>query len=61
MVERNMGDAAMRGSVSSRRGLGPHHAHKDRVGSWDISCLAAGTDKVLRTAVRIGKARSRSR
>jgi hypothetical protein len=27
-------------ALSSRRGLGPHHAHKDRVGTWDISCLA---------------------
>ena len=42
MVERNMSDAGMRGIVSSRRGRGPHHAQKDRVGSWDISCLATG-------------------
>jgi hypothetical protein len=28
-------------ALSSRRGLGPHHAHKDRVGNWEISCLAA--------------------
>ena len=42
MVERNMSDAGMRGTVSSRRGRGPHHAQKDRVGSWDISCLATG-------------------
>src|ERR1700730_9914685 len=27
-------------ALSSRRGLGPHHAHKDRVGTWDISRLA---------------------
>src|SRR6516164_5234807 len=27
---------------SSRRGLGPHHAQTDRVGSWDISCLTTG-------------------
>jgi hypothetical protein len=24
-------------ALSSRRGRGPHHAHKDRVGTWDIS------------------------
>jgi hypothetical protein len=59
MVERNMSDADMRGIVSSRRGRGPHHAHKDRIGSWDISCLAA--ERVLSRAARIGKARSRSR
>src|SRR5215471_4175389 len=29
-------------ALSSRRGLGPHHAQMDRVGSWDISCLATG-------------------
>jgi len=27
-------------ALSSRRGRGPHHAHKDRVGTWDISYLA---------------------
>jgi hypothetical protein len=26
--------------LSSRRGLGPHHAQMDRVGTWDISRLA---------------------
>jgi hypothetical protein len=61
MVERNMSDAGMRGTVSFRRGRGPHHAHKDRVGSWEISCLTAGVERVLSTAARIGKARSRSR
>src|SRR6266581_5863878 len=39
MVERNMSDAGMRGIVSSRRGRGPHHVHKDRVGTWELSCL----------------------
>jgi hypothetical protein len=58
MVERNMSDAGMRGVDSSRRGRGPHHAHKDRVGSWDISYLAA--ERVSSRAARIGKARSRS-
>ena len=27
-------------ALSSRRGRGPHHAQKDRVGTWDISRLA---------------------
>jgi hypothetical protein len=27
-------------ALSSRRGLGPHHAQMDRVGTWDISRLA---------------------
>src|ERR1700752_1996866 len=27
-------------ALSSRRGRRPHHAQKDRVGTWDISCLA---------------------
>jgi hypothetical protein len=62
MVERNMSNAAMRGIVSSRRGRGPHHVHKDRVGTWDISCLAVVVEWcVLSSAVRIGKARSASR
>src|SRR6267378_6171651 len=29
-------------ALSSRRGRGPHHVHKDRVGTWDISCLTTG-------------------
>src|SRR5271165_985916 len=29
-------------ALSARRGRGPHHAQKDRVGSWDISCLTTG-------------------
>jgi hypothetical protein len=28
-------------ALSSRRGQRPHHAQKDRVGTWDISWLAA--------------------
>src|SRR6266568_5054479 len=27
-------------ALSSRRDRGPHHVHKDRVGTWDISRLA---------------------
>ncbi len=62
IVERHMSNAIMRGIGSSRRGRGPHHVHKDRVGNWDISCLAAVVEwGVPSTAVRIGKARSRSR
>jgi hypothetical protein len=26
-------------ALSSRRGLRPYHAQKDRVGSWEVSCL----------------------
>src|SRR5262245_51520309 len=29
-------------ALSSRRGRGPHHAHKDRVGTWDIPRLTTG-------------------
>src|SRR5450759_4626701 len=29
-------------ALPSRRGRGPHHAHKDRVGNWDISGLTTG-------------------
>src|SRR6266487_4030120 len=29
-------------ALSSRRGRGPHHAHKDRVGTWELSCLTTG-------------------
>ena len=46
-------------ALSSRRGRGPHHAQKDRVGTWEISCLAVR--RCVRGTVRIGKARSRSR
>ena len=42
IVERNTSSACMRGNDSSRRGRGPHHVHKDRVGTWDISCLTTG-------------------
>jgi hypothetical protein len=44
------------------RGLRPHHVQKDRIGTWEVSCLAAVVEcGVPRTAARIGKARSRSR
>src|SRR6266699_3348310 len=29
-------------ALSSCRGRGPHHVHKDRVGTWEISCLTTG-------------------
>src|SRR5437868_13007508 len=29
-------------ALPSRRGRGPHHAHKDRVGTWELSCLTTG-------------------
>src|SRR6516162_7683860 len=29
-------------ALSSRRGRGPHHAQKDRVGSWEIPRLTTG-------------------
>src|SRR5882724_6301663 len=29
-------------ALSSRRGRGPHHVHKERVGTWEISCLTTG-------------------
>jgi len=31
-------------ALSSRRGLGPHHAQMDRVGTWDISRLAVSVE-----------------
>ena len=34
---------------------------RDRIGTWEISCLAAVVTCCMSTAVRIGKARSRSR
>jgi hypothetical protein len=38
-----------------------HHVQRDRTGTWEISCLAAVVACRVCTAVRIGKARSRSR
>src|SRR6266699_2179605 len=29
-------------ALSSCRGRGPHHVHKDRVGTWELSCLTTG-------------------
>src|SRR6266540_4534434 len=29
-------------ALSSHRGRGPHHVHKDRVGTWELSCLTTG-------------------
>ena len=47
MVERNMCNAVMRGIVVPP-GRGPHHAQKDRVGTWDISGLAAVVESECR-------------
>ena len=56
-LEGNMCGTAMPGADACQ-GLRPHHVQRDRIGSWEVSCLAA---VVRSTAVRIGKARSRSR
>ena len=45
-------------ALSLCRGLRPHHARKEHVGTWEISCPAGWLPT---TPVRIGKARSRSR
>jgi hypothetical protein len=42
-------------ALSSRRGRGPHHAQKDRVGTWDISRPAVR--RCVRGTVRTGKVR----
>jgi hypothetical protein len=34
---------------------------RDRIGSWEVSCLAAAVACGVSTVVRIGKVRSRSR
>ena len=39
MIERNMCNAIMRGTVIPPGSM-PHHAQIDRVGTWDISRLA---------------------
>src|SRR4029079_11148280 len=43
------------------RGQRPHHVQKDRIGTWEISYLAAVVACCVCTAFRIGKVRSRSR
>ena len=47
--------------LSPCRGLRPHHVQRDRIGSWEISGLAAAVACGVSTVVRIGKVRSRSR
>ena len=49
--------ALLREVLSPCRGLRPHHVQRDRIGSWEVSCLAA----MFALAVRIGKVRSRNR
>ena len=56
-VEGNMCGAAMRGA-DALPGLQAHHAQKEHVGTWEVSCLAGRRPAA---PVRIGKARSRSR
>ena len=66
-LEGNMCGTAMRGadalpgSKATGRGQRPHHVQRDRIGTWEISCLAAVVTCCVSTPVRIGKARSRSR
>ena len=57
MAERNMCSVGICETLSTRRGRRAHHAHKDRVGTWDIPRLTSDENGL----VRIGKARSRSR
>src|ERR1700676_5029541 len=60
-LEGNMCGTAMRGA-DALPGRRPHHVQKDRIGTWEVSCLAAGAVwRSQRTAVRVEKVRSRSR
>ena len=56
-LEGNMCGTAMRGAVALPGSKATSRA-KDRIGSWEISCL---TGAALLLPARIGKARSRSR
>src|SRR5262249_5882114 len=56
-LEGNMCGTVLRGADACR-GRRPHHVQRDRIGSWEISCL---THWPCASKVRIGKARSRSR
>ena len=60
MVERNMCNAVMRG-IAVPPGSRAHHAQKDRVGAGISYVWPSVESSLSRTAVRIGKARSRSR
>ena len=60
-LEGNMCGTAMRGADALPGCLRPHHVQRDRIGTWEISCLAAVVTCCMSMAVRIGKARSRSR
>jgi hypothetical protein len=47
-------------ALSSRRGRRPHHAHKDRVGIWDILRLTTGpTSPISSIAVARGRPREK--
>ena len=55
-VEGKMCGAVMRGA-DALPGLQAHHAQKEHVGTWEVSCLAGRRPAA---PVRIGKARSRN-
>src|SRR5260370_26157861 len=42
-----------REALSSRRGLGPHHVHKDRVGTWGFAELTSELQSHLNLASRL--------
>ena len=56
-VEGNMCGTAMRGA-DARSWSKSHHARRERVGTWEISCL---TEWTVVCPARVGKVRSRSR
>jgi len=58
MAERNMCSVGICETLSTRRGRRAHHAQMDRVGTWEIPLAVR---PLFALAVRIGKARSRSR
>jgi hypothetical protein len=60
-LEGNMCGTAICEVLTPCRGQRPHHVQKDRIGTWEISYLAAVVACCVCTAVRIGKVRSRSR
>src|SRR3982074_3182223 len=60
-LEGNMCGTARRGADAlPRSNIRPHYVQRDRTGTWEISYLAAVVACCVCTAVRIGKARSRS-
>ena len=59
-LEGNMCGSPLGEVLTPCRGLRPHHVQRDRTGTWEISYLAAVVACCVCTALRIGKARSRS-